>query len=825
MSWVTLTADQWSQITPDYWASLSVTAPGAANNVTQVNYTYYDGTGTFGNLGDLCTVVNQTWDAATSSWVTTGATLYRYYQNAAGGIGFKHGLKFVVQPATYQQMVADGHDPLTVSDAIVADYADFYFEYNNTTDRRVSLEAVDGGGQTYNLTYTDGPSGGDFNSWERRAVENSPDGSQRIVYTNKIGQVMLRELNDGVVDTANRWIHYYLYDGSAHETFHCLPSSIDMSASPVYNDSYAALAVALNSSAGLVRSKIYYSSTDPITDGGAGTGSGAVTGYLQYEQVQEGYSAPPVTVTLKYLQYTTNAVGLATIYPVAKSTVYRDDAGTEPITTSFAFTWPSGSNQPSQIITTYPTVTTAQNGSNSATSRTEIFDNFGNRIWELDPREFINYQACDTSLGVVTRSIRDFNTAASNPGVPACPWTTISGGGLNLIDDFFYDLLGREVESLGPVHTVDLSGTATAIRTVRWTVYQDDLDQVWSAEGYQTTDVTPTVTLVNPVSISQFDDGGRSIGQIAVTRSSTSGPLLPTDSLPQTSYVRWSTSIFTLNDLTATRLYFNIPSSGTGTSGTNYNERTYGYDSMNRGNKTVTPSGTIVRTVHDLRDHVLSTWVGTDDTGATDTNPAGSGYPNNMLCVTENLFDGGAPGLNGILTQETDHVDSVSGNDRVLMFGNDWRDRQISVVGALSYCILRTYDNLDHVIQLDRLDTSISGTLLARNTVNFDNMGRVYQAAFYQVVSGMASNPQTGNTWYDAVGNVLMSEPAGSNAWTKMTYDGVGRTTKSYVGYSTATINYAEASTVATSIVFEQTFTDLGSDEQRHRDRFLPAGL
>jgi hypothetical protein len=223
---------------------------------------------------------------------------------------------------------------------------------------------------------------------------------------------------------------------------------------------------------------------------------------------------------------------------------------------------------------------------------------------------------------------------------------------------------------------------------------------------------------------------------------------------------------------------------------------------------TKTPSLTIVRTVYDLRDQVISTWVGTNDTDETDTDPSDSGTPpNNMLCVSQNQYDGGNPGLDGLLTQATALVDTESGNDRVVTLGYDWRDRQTSVAGALSFFILRTFDNLDRVYQVNRMDTSASGSMLTQSTTTFDDIGRVYQTAIYEVVSGTASNPQTSNMWYDLSGNLIKSQPAGSSAWVKMTYDGVSRTTASYVGYSTGTINYAEAGSVAESIVFEQTFT------------------
>jgi hypothetical protein len=69
-------------------------------------------------------------------------------------------------------------------------------------------------------------------------------------------------------------------------------------------------------------------------------------------------------------------------------------------------------------------------------------------------------------------------------------------------------------------------------------------------------------------------------------------------------------------------VHFLIPTSGTGTAGTNYGRTTYGYDALERRNRVVAPGGTITRTIWTCPQRVASVWVGTDDTGATDSNPA-----------------------------------------------------------------------------------------------------------------------------------------------------------------------------------------------------------
>lgn len=86
-------------------------------------FVYYDGTGDFGNLGDLKRVRIQAWEDA--AWEDTAIHYYRYYQDEEEH-GFEHGLKFVVRPAAYARMTEDSLDPLSVSNAVLSQYADQY---------------------------------------------------------------------------------------------------------------------------------------------------------------------------------------------------------------------------------------------------------------------------------------------------------------------------------------------------------------------------------------------------------------------------------------------------------------------------------------------------------------------------------------------------------------------------------------------------------------------------------------------------------------------------------------------------------------------------
>ena len=119
-------------------------------------------------------------------------------------------------------------------------------------------------------------------------------------------------------------------------------------------------------------------------------------------------------------------------------------------------------------------------------------------------------------------------------------------------------------------------------------------------------------------------------------------------------------------------------------------------------------------------------YVGTDDTGATDSDPTGGGASgNNMVLVTDNEYDsagrrrqqphpGNAP------------VDSNSANDRVTGYGFDWRNRQSRSM-ARSTSTANTFDNLGRVDssgseehhvrrQPDRAEATPSSTTAAGST-------------------------------------------------------------------------------------------------------------
>ncbi len=264
---------------------------------------------------------------------------------------------------------------------------------------------------------------------------------------------------------------------------------------------------------------------------------------------------------------------------------------------------------------------------------------------------------------------------------------------------------------------------------------------------------------------------------------------------------------------TASRAYSQIPAFGLGLPGANYDETDYGYDIMDRGDMTTTPGGTITAKVFDPRGLVTGIFIGTNAIGATASDPTGGGAPgNNMVQVTGNVYDGGSSGGDGNLTEKTAFVDATGENDRVTSYIYDFRDRQIGIDGELEYYLETTYDNLDRIIQVDRLNTTANGQLLARTLTFWDDRNRVYQTQVYSVDpnTGALGNSLVDNTWYDLASNIIKTLPAGAQTFTKQVYDSQARVTASYQGYYTGsgTEPYSDVGQVTSqNIIFEQTLT------------------
>ena len=355
---------------------------GSTTSIWRMVYTYYTSGDEHGTTGDLRTATEQILSGTT--WVDHDTSYYRYYLDG-DDLGFEHGLRFALGPDAFARLTEDPQvsDPFLATDAQVARYADSYFEYN--ADQRVTRSVTNAGLFTYLFDYTLSANDEDPNEWILKIVKTQPDGSTVTRYNNFLGQTMLTDLADG----SDHWLNYFQYNADFREIVHASPSAVIS-----YDEGQPDLDVSLQSASGLLNLTNYYATTTatPTTPGGA-------EGFVETSQLQEGTGGTPITqMELDYFQRTD---GIATIYPIANSTVYRDDAGTQPVTTSFAYTWQGSTIQIDQRTTTLPVVPTSQNGTNTTDTVTAIYDELSNLIWMRDPRGFISYNAYDLPTGAL----------------------------------------------------------------------------------------------------------------------------------------------------------------------------------------------------------------------------------------------------------------------------------------------------------------------------------------------------------------------------------------------------------------------------------------
>jgi RHS repeat-associated protein len=800
---------------------------GSWVTVRQVSYTYYDGTESYGNLGDLKKA--QIKDAAGNVLETK---YYRYYVAGETG-GYEGGLKYVVEGASYSRLAAAVSNPETATDSQVATYADYAFQYNS--DMRVSQVVVQGAGcsscssgqGTYTYTYTTSGNTALYNVWAMKTIETLPDGNSNIVYTNAADEVMLAVYHDQA--SGSEWPTFYQYDSQGRTILKAAPSAVSG-----YSDAFSDLLHAdprtgnyqyLRDSSGLVTAYTYYTSTtaDETTAGG-------VAGYWQETDLRPGETG--TAVPQQAVQYFAHSNGSGvTVDPVATSTVYRNSDGTGAETTSYSYTWFSGTAQAQSVAVSRPVVSSSQNGPGSADVTTTYNDTYGRPIWSQDPDGFLTYTAYDVS-GAATKSIADVDTTRTGDfsNLPS-GWSTPSGGGLHLIWSTEVDNLGRATKVTDP------AGNVT------YTVYNDPNHEMRTYPGWNSSTNAPTgptqvvredrnystgYTETLTMSATPAVSGGRPTGTESVSGVQT----LSRTYVGAGAQVFRTDDYFNLSGLTyATTLYL-------GTANTNYYTTLYGYDDRGWQDRVQLPTGTIQRTVRDGLGRVVSQWVGTNDTPASgEWDPSNNTSPANMVQTASYVYDGGGVG-DGDLTQQTQYPGGSAAN-RVTQFFYDWRDRQVASKQGVQTSEDTTTHRPIFYMELDNLgeataqeqydgdgvtvtdangdgvpDKPSASRLRARSSSRYDDQARVYRSNTYSVdqsSGAISTNSLATNTWYNHRGLVIkVSVPGGPVQKTQ--YDGAGRPVKTFTTDGGGDSSWSDAGNVTGDAVLTQAQTQYDAD-------------
>jgi RHS repeat-associated protein len=748
----------------------------SGGNVTEITYKV-NGRATLktvygyssGRLETIRTYQNSASGTGPPEWGGYPVEAARYSYHASGL------LRHVVPSPEYKQMLVNGIDPATATMAQLNEYAETEYEYG--AGNRVSKMLTHGRRYEHNFTYTTGwLSGNTFNTWRMKTEVARSGDTVETFFLNGVGQVILKrmEQKNSAGEVLETWYPVYQKfeeDGGARIVLAAEASAIDASS---FSESKPAL-VDLKTDEGLVTEYIYNSQ-----------------GLPDYTQQRMGTAG--ATARLSQFTYVTQPVsGVGTVQRVATETIFRNENATEALTTSYEYEWHTDTLQPSKVTRILPVVEVAENGTGVAARTEEYYDLHGFLTKSVDAAGTATTYDYDKVQSGMIQEIQDQGS-----------------GRLNLQTDYELDDLGRTIRELGPLHTIDIGGVAIAIRSARWTYYKDGADETWSFGGYLRASDS-SVHCVGAVRIARANvvgsrptgkSGWRMDDEIAADFTGSGIPLgtATFESLfPRTTWQSWKINLIdTSSELREEWTYWQIPAIGFGAVDVDYGARLLNYDAAGRLNETTCAGGTTDRTTFNAMDWPVQEELGVNADPATYT-------------VTRiNEYDD-----DGNLRKAILPVDATSEHNRVTEYRYDWRNRRTetettverdSSEGSGEWTLIKkvSYENRDLVIAetiYHSGETSDPATnRIAYSETDYDAVGMSYRSRVYAVApDGNISKPQTSNRYYDRSGRVMKDAPSGSQLFSAVEYDALGRVAVAYRAYDAVSSSSSSLSSSASS--------------------------
>jgi RHS repeat-associated protein len=468
-------------------------------------------------------------------------------------------------------------------------------------------------------------------------------------------------------------------------------------------------------------------------------------------------------------------------YPTQKDNSHRSDG----VATNYGYTYQDSStkNLYDTITITGPAVDPSQNGSNVSAVTVLKYDLSGRLVWVKDPEGYLSQivytlpgSSSDEPSGQPTQYIVDAAATGSpsrGSGLPTA---------LALTTSYAYDNQGR------------LTKTTDAGGGVHYQSYFADRFVFASYVSGSSAQLPVTVDLINPGN--QSTDWYQ-LDASAVSLSITSDQLTGISGDSQSNRVSWIHYAFDPNNgrTTEIRSYHLIPTSGDGSSITNYYATTYGYDFFGR----VTQMVQDVDSSHKQEYDTVCDFLGRPTQIQKGVQISGS--PATLATVFQTEYDNGGVG-DGYVTKvksyfgtnsSTDYTSTVYHNTYrghvrgvelqdhsnapltpVIVYDLDWMGRQTAAG------LLNTNPTWSNVLNGDGYSYSIvsSGDIHLREltTKYFDTADRIYRAQRYIVSQsdGSVGASLRTNLYYDQR-DQLIAMGGYNQAAVELAYDGAGR--------------------------------------------------
>jgi RHS repeat-associated protein len=458
----------------------------------------------------------------------------------------------------------------------------------------------------------------------------------------------------------------------------------------------------------------------------------------------------------------------------------------------------------------YEKVPVSENGSGVAIQRVEYYDTYGKPRWIKNGDGYVHYYAYHPDTGRLAYRVIDVDTSSlptaitsgdptdsNSDGIAYSAWSVGAGltrtsglpTALGIVSQWGYDDQGRKVKKIGGGGKTD------------YFVYESDRNLVFPAW-----DTTNNQSIL-PIRARVTNSYGKSVESYTVKpdRVALDGSL-PKGLSSGTSrdhYIAWSTN--TYNDenlLESTRVYHDIPAaSSTPVVSANFYETFYKYDALGRRTHIINNvSGAspatggveqVTKRVYDVRDRATEIHKGVSIAG----HPMNSGYAADptLVKVSQLLYDETAPGSgtpgigDGYVTTTRSYYDGA--NYTSASTHRDFRGRTRGIEPDVAPYTVVDVDNRGRAIAGARFSSAPtwSSVLTTSNfasntstnrlsfvTASYDNMGRLYQAALYEVNSSGTKDDAVVTKRYRNGRSQTIGIASGGSGATEVAYDGAG---------------------------------------------------
>ena len=830
--------------------------------VSRVDYEYYTADGDDGMIGDLKLVTITTPLSPASGEDLITQTYYRYWNddgyNSSTHPGVEHLLRLVVGPEGLRQFdyAGDGDfdgDFLSATDTALLLYSDIsieYYAHGGGVGHRVrdvifnGLCSCSGGTSgeygfeyTLNGSYSNGA--GYDTAWATRTVVDPPLSTATKIaqYYDEAHQPLSRAESTAFDTSAKEWVHGIERTSAGFVEKHHYPAHVS-----TYDHSSTVGAITYKTDDGLVHIYGRETSGDLI-------GFATSMKYIDYD----------VTADPQYLIWSRTffddtgdedrkTIGgvFDIVLPLVADQydfVTRQTSGTTDADhTSYDYTFHDNLVLES-MTETEPTVVTAENGSNTATTIKTFYNADMTPAWTVRQDGAIEYRGYD-DFAQLNMLIEDANTSSGDfSGITIPTGVNSTGSPLHAKTTYVYDDQGR-LELVTPPDGRVAETFYTQLldrRIVKLTPALEDSGDYYGPVGYVVYDHAGNEVVRAVIG---FDASLVTISLDNWIDSADDDPITAFEgniSAPPGELMRLTTREYSATGarLAHERVYFSIPATGAGDT-TNFDQSSYVYDAMGRVEETWSPSGTVIMNGYNARNRLASKrmayddgmrtsryphlyWSGThdavssDDPNGTGTNDGtggggagtGEGELTTTQCVYWILASSSQPLGSQMMRDQRGFVRAIYQPEQPHLLID--RDMQGRVTAIGMYEVDRSTYPLDYKTSSA---VSLETNRLALVQFDYDARGRLWKTTWHKIdaTDGSSGDTLTEEKWFDATGRLIKFD---GDELLKMSFDRLDRLTHQFVLASDNDTQYSDASSVVGDIVLaeRQTIYDGVSDD------------